>query len=269
MHPILTPLIALVSLIAVADSRVQADDVATQVADESESLKRALQYLVESEQDGATVVLELARRSVFNWSNPVFGTTHGAVYLWTQGERPVVAMKTYRTKNGRWFEQWRSLSEERIRARPGKDASPFWRPMATAEPMRPLPQVPTVPANDRQRLLQMKAIQRSLTIKADIVNAGGTQTLRPLPTPLFRYNTDSVVDGAVFAFAQEASPEVLLIVEARANEQTTRWYYRLASIGIVAVTAEIDGQSVWSEPRRTAQTTRPTDLYDGRRLPAD
>ena len=223
--------------------------------------------LVEIQEDQRPVDLELVQQSMLSWSNPVFGTTAGGLFLWVNDGRPAVVMKTYKTKNDRWFEQIRSLSTNRIIARESQDGAIFWSPDQGAEPMKRLPRSPRPAASEVSRLVQMKSLHRKFVAKGDIEGAGGQQELRVYPRPLYRYKTDAVIDGAVLGFTQGTGPDVLLILEARQSEGEASWYYRLGSIGIFKVDVFYDGEPVWSEPRRTAANTKPTDLYDGRRLP--
>lgn len=72
---------------------------------------------------------------------------------------------------------------------------------------------------------------------------------------------------AMFAYVQGTGPDMLLILEARTDGEQSNWHYALGSIGIFEVEVRRNGMTVWSEPRRTAQSTKPTDIYDGRRLP--
>ena len=234
----------------------------------SEALRRLQGYRLTETSDGEKdVSLEMLPRSLLNWSNPVFGTTGGGLFLWVNGGRPAVLMKTYKTRNDRWFEQVRSFSTGRIVARESDDGEIFWSPAGGAQPMKPVPGAPVPAATEVSRLVQMKSLHRRFTVKGDIEGAGGQQELRLYPRPLYRYKTDEVTDGALLAFTQGTGPDVILMMEARTSGDQPKWHYGLGSIGIFQVEVFYDGAPVWSEPRRTAAGTKPTDLYDGRRLP--
>ena len=236
-------------------------------SEESEALRRVKGYeLSELFEDDQRGDLKLVPKSLLNWSNPVFGTTDGGIFLWVTDERPSVLMKTYKTRNGRWFEQIRSFSTRRVIARESPEGEVFWSPDRGAGPMKRLPGSPRPAATEIARLVQMKAMHRKFTAKGDIEGAGGDQELRRYPRPLYRYKGEEVVDGAMLAFAQGTGPDVILMLEARRAEEDVEWHYRLGSIGIFAVDVSYEGEPVWSEPRRTAPDTKPTDLYDGRRL---
>lgn len=228
-----------------------------------EALARVKEYQL-SQIDGAKEIpLQFVSQSALNWSNPVFGTTDGAFFLWTLEGRVAAVMKTYKTRNGRWFEQVRTFSSLPLVAREAAEAAPFWTPPSAAE-MQRLEDSPKPASTAAARLVQMKALQRSFSASGQLLT--GRQQLRPLPHPLYRYPADDDVDGAMFAYVQGTGPDVLLILEARLREDQPQWYYSLGSIGIFEVQVDRGAETVWTEPRRTAQATGATDIYDGRRL---
>lgn len=244
-------------------------------ADEGDD--RVSEYTLESmTEEGELETLKLQGPSALNWSNPVFGTTDGGLFIWcSPDQRPAVVMKTYKTKKGVWFEQTRSLSVNRIIAK-DKDQAVFWSPSRGVEPMKRLPGAPEPAASSRARLRQMKALHRRFRVTGDLPAAGGKQMLRNYPTPLYRYSHQEGssesgpkagwLEGGVFGFVQGTGPDVILMLEVRSDGEQPKWHYRLGAIGIFAIEVELDGKLVWSEDRRTAAQTKPSELYDGRRL---
>ncbi len=249
-----------VSLVVISFQWAHSQDA---LAPDSEALQRVRKYqLLEIEEDDE-IPLEFSNQSALNWSNPVFGTTSGGFFLWTRDHRVAAVMKTYQTKNGRWFEQIRSFSNRPLVARQTPDAAPFWSPPSAGE-MKQLEASPPPASTATARLVQMKALHRSFSVSGML--ASGRQELRPLPRPLYRYNSEEGIDGAMFAYVQGTGPDMLLILEARMLEDQPQWYYSLGSVGIFEVEVQRGGVTVWTEPRRTAESTKPTDIYDGRRL---
>ena len=232
-----------------------------------EACDRVASYQLTQRIDDVETSLEMLKQSSLNWSNPVFGTTDGRVFIWTDNHCPAVIMKTYKTKSGRWFEQVRSLTTAQVQGR-DKDGKIFWSPNAGAKPMELLTKAPVPGETPIQRLVQMKALHRRFVVTGDVENAGGKQQLRAYPRPIYRYSNDDkgVVDGAVLGFVQGTGLDVVLVLEARKTSEGPRWFYRLAAVGIFAIEVINDGKVVWQEGRRTAANTRPTDIYDGRRL---
>lgn len=238
-------------------------------SEKSPAMQRVEQYVVE-EITGDVSALELVPMSFLSWTNPVFGTTDGGLFMWTSEGRPVVMMKTYKTKQGFWFEQLRSFSQHPVAARERPDQSAFWSPSEGAPEMQPLIDAPVPSGKPLARLVQMKAIHQRFAVTGDIENSGGKQELRAYPRPLYRYESKTaeppVIDGAVFAFVQGTGPDVIVMIEARETDEGPKWFYSVGSIGIFAIEVRYNEKIVATEPRRTAANTRPTDLYDGRRL---
>ena len=146
-----------------------------------------------------------------------------------------------------------------------KDGKVFWSPPATLE-MKPLDDAPLPAVSPTARLSQMKLLHNTFTVTGKI-EPQGQLSLRPLPTPIYRYQSDKIVDGAILAFVQGTGPDMILILEVREVDGKRQWFYELGSIGIFAVEVVRNGQTIWSEARRDTQSTKPTDIYDGRRLP--
>ena len=76
--------------------------------------------------------------------------------------------------------------------------------------------------------------------------------LRLLPQPLFRYETGNdpeLIDGALFAFVQGTDPQSLLLLEARDDAKTARWYFAFARMASGAVTAHYQDREVFSVPK--------------------
>jgi hypothetical protein len=80
--------------------------------------------------------------------------------------------------------------------------------------------------------------------------SGVTRTLRLLPKPIFRYESQDagVLDGVLFALAEATDPEALLILEARRSGSTYVWHFALARMNSVRLTAAYDGKPVWEVP---------------------
>jgi uncharacterized Zn finger protein len=79
---------------------------------------------------------------------------------------------------------------------------------------------------------------------------GDKRTLRMLTQPLYRYEVarDDVLEGALFAFVEGTDPEVLLLIEARANGEKREWQYALCRLNSVHLQAQYKERSVWDVP---------------------
>ncbi|TXT22601.1 MAG: hypothetical protein FD138_3393 [Planctomycetota bacterium] len=86
--------------------------------------------------------------------------------------------------------------------------------------------------------------------------------MRLLVQPVHRYQDESakLIDGAVFVMAHGTNPEVLVQVEAHA-QQPPRWRFSLARLGSAELHVSIDGKEVWTEPRTPGIVGQPVDPY--------
>jgi hypothetical protein len=60
-----------------------------------------------------------------------------------------------------------------------------------------------------------------------------------------------VFDGALIAFVSDAGtdPEVILILEARQDGDTSGWYYRTVRLSISDLFVDYQGERVWTSMR--------------------
>jgi hypothetical protein len=112
--------------------------------------------------------------------------------------------------------------------------------------MSPATLEPPVPLNPRQRLAQMREL--ALRFKCQKTSRKGeTQTLRLLPQPLARYESNShgVVDGGLFAFVEATDPEAILLLELHTGNDTAAWRFGFARMASVQLEASLDDKQVW------------------------
>jgi hypothetical protein len=76
---------------------------------------------------------------------------------------------------------------------------------------------------------------------------GERQALRLLPQPLYRHQSTApeVIDGALFAFVLGTDSEVLLLIEARAASDTTKWQYAFARMNNDELIGLHNEREVW------------------------
>ena len=102
-----------------------------------------------------------------------------------------------------------------------------------------------------QRLSQMRALARDFSASTKDRNQRHLE-LRPLPQPLFRYeSTDpDVLDGALFAFVTSTDPEALLIIEARkpAPADGALWQYAICRMTDLELHMRHKGKEVFAAP---------------------
>ena len=73
------------------------------------------------------------------------------------------------------------------------------------------------------------------------------ESLRLLPTPLYRYEKESekIVDGVVFCFVHTTDPEALLVLEAVRTKDESHWEYAFVRRTTLPVIGQLDKKTVW------------------------
>jgi hypothetical protein len=208
-------------------------------------------YDVRLESDPDTR-LELVKEPVLRWTNPARTGEDGALFIWTRRGRPeligTIFTYVYNNKLSRKHELM-SLAEGPLTAQFG--GKEVWSPKSAGVNFLPLEKAPDVAANSRQRLTQMKSLARDFA--ASMRDLQGEQfQLRLLTQPLVRYEPDPggsrpsrVLDGAIFAFSLGTDPEVLLLLEARPQEEGHAWHYALARFHYIDLTVKHNDRQVW------------------------
>ncbi len=200
---------------------------------------------------------------IFRLDNPVTKVKDSAIFLWTDARtgRPEATIQMFRAPTKYWIHDWTSLSASPIVAESGDRA--VWRPKPGLE-FRPVPGAPAPAATPQARLRQLRAIAEEFTATDDFLGEGWSQ-LRLLPKPWLRYGKagSGVEDGALFAFALGTEPEVVLMIESRADPAGgLRWEYALAPMTSFEVKAFWKGKQVWTLPWRKASKDPTDPFYD-------
>lgn len=207
-------------------------------------------------------ILRYADNSRFNYES--------TLWIWATSGRPaaVVAIEHYprHPKGPRWLYEIASLSTQRIAAEREPDLR--WTAKEPGLKLQPLDDMKPVAEKATRRLSQMKEFCRRFTAHESAVIEGRVE-LRLLSSPLFRYADSgaSVVDGAIFAFANGTNPEVLLVLEASDAKGKAPWQYALVQMTGGAVAVELDGKEVWKRGEADPPAVR--DSYVNGWLPAE
>ena len=71
--------------------------------------------------------------------------------------------------------------------------------------------------------------------------------LRLLTTPLYRYEKESeqILDGGLFCFADGTDPEAVLVIEAVRDGDALSWEYAFMRRTTLPVTGQLDDGNVW------------------------
>jgi hypothetical protein len=200
---------------------------------------------------GATeeAALALEPKSLLQWANPVSGSFHGSVFVWTSHGRPEVIASIYK-----WYSQTphlgvelHSLASSPVRA--VRSGQPEWFPNRAGVELKPIAGAPAPAGSPAQRLRQMRDLAKEFTASETDRN-GVIRELRLLTQPLYRYqSTDSaVLDGALFTFAEGTDTEIIMLIEARKGDSGFVWHYALARMNSVALRVLHRKRPVWSVP---------------------
>jgi hypothetical protein len=220
------------------------------------------------------VPLTLHPEPIFRWSNPVQGSTDGMVFLWINASEPAAVVGVYpEGQTETYLQEWVSVSTQPLTARFGDEA--VWTPQSGGVEWKKISQAEGAATSAPRRLVQMKALAREFAATfVPWVEPDETRKtpLRLLSQPLYRYEAagaaadSSLVDGAIFAFAQGTDPQVLLLLEARREGAAVNWRYAVARLASGAVEAQHNGATVWSAPKHDFRpdATRPYLLLKDR-----
>lgn len=217
----------------------------------------AADYTISLDADGKKE-LQLQSEPVLRWTNPVRGTTDGAVFIWLLDGRPEVATGIYKwsARSGEpdMEHEFSSLSLRSLRA--VRSGNTVWE---TAKPGVELQSLPgaAAPADSKpMRLRQMRSLAKEFTAFHNNPNKPAEE-LRLLAQPIYRYEKtrDPLLDGGLFAFTQATDPEVLLLIEARRAESGVIWQYGIARMTSVALRVRHLDHDVWQAPNCWAQVT--------------
>lgn len=239
-------IVSLGSLFCFADEPVEGDDA-------QEVNKAKFQALVAAFDNFEITVgendelLKFHKTPVLRWPNIRRGTMVGGTFIWTKDERPEVIACLYDWEQGGgiWF-AFQSLSSGNLVAKKGGGL--LWRSKKPDVEFHVLERAP-VPADSAvKRLSQMKELADRFRARLRV--SSGTEELRLLTTPIYRYKSGETIDGALFAFVQGTDPEVILHLEANRrksdNGEMTEWQYAISRRSGRPLDAMLDEKAIWS-----------------------
>ena len=197
---------------------------------------------------------EIVAEPVFRWQNLSRANGQsGAMFVWVDAGRPVVIGGVFSNPEGGRrviMHEFHALGPDRLFP-VFRDSESKWLPGAGVT-LHPLPDSPKVEETFGKRTLQLRAISRDFTANSTD-NEKQRWDLRLLPKPLYRYDKPQgdIIDGALLAFVSDAGtdPEIILILEARKEDDRTAWYYRAVRLSISDLYVDHKGQRVWTSLR--------------------
>lgn len=209
--------------------------------------------------------LKFEPKSLLQWSNPVVGSIHGGVHIWTRNGRPEVVASIYKFSSPLHHlgVEFHSLSLEPVSA--DRDGRAAWVVSTPGIEFKPIPGAPKPAETPTRRLAQMRALAKEFsateTTREEPPKPSVQRDLRLLTQPIHRYaSTDSeVLDGALFTFVLGTDTEIFLIIEARRTAEGYEWQYAFARMNSIVFQALHRGREVWT----TAELPWPV-VGDGR-----
>lgn len=184
---------------------------------------------------------------VLRWTNPTRRGGNGAVFLWVANGRPEAVASFYQFKyNGLLYEdhEFQSLASTALTAE--SEGRKVWFPSEPGVTLARIPDAPAPASAPAERPRQLRTLASHFKAFIDLP-AGKASELRLLPRPLYRFQSDRTdrPDGALFAFVEATDPEVLLLIEAGAEDGVAVWRYGLARMSMAPLHAKFKGKVVW------------------------
>jgi hypothetical protein len=198
---------------------------------------------------GGGAELTLHPEPVLRWTNPVFGTVFGDIFIWTAKGRPEVVGAFVK-----WYhpfthstDEFHSLALGPVLGR--QEGREVWNSARPGVELRPIPGAMPPGSTPGQRLRQMLELVKEFSGR-ETDEKGVDRDLRLLSHPLYRYEQTEgdLLDGALFTFALATDPEVFLLVEARKVDGASRWDYALCRMTTLQLRITHRDTPVWDAP---------------------
>jgi len=214
--------------------------------------RAAEEYTFSRDPKGRTPLpLKLDPNPLLQWSNPVAGSIHGTVFVWTSQGRPEAVASIYKWYGPKYHHlgvEFHSLSTAPVSA--AREGKVIWSSEEPGAAFAPVPGAPAPAEGAAQRLRQMRDMANEFTA-SETTRENVVRELRLLTRPVYRdAGTHPVAfDGALFAFVEGTDPEVFLRLEARKGDAgRPEWVYSLTRMNSLGVRARHRGHEVWSVP---------------------
>ena len=236
-------------------------------AAESSALMDAREHMsdftVTSSAKGRDPVIEMLPNPLLTYGDAARNNEAGTLWAWGKSGRPVAFLELYRNvgKDQPWVHALTLTSPELVQLKgpTGKK----WTPKSSHFALKDFPDSPEVGDKPTVRLRQMKEISRRFEAHEFWDPDNSRFEMRLLVQPVHRYQDESakLTDGAVFVLAHGTNPEVLVQIEAHADQQPPRWRYSFARLGSAEMHVSFDGKEVWTAPRTPGIVGQPVDPY--------
>jgi hypothetical protein len=210
---------------------------------------RELELIVGAGDPAMGMKATLHDQPLLRWSNPTAGSVHGEVFVWILDGRPAAIASVFR-----WYHPFQDGTVEIVSLTPSAvtaldKGAVQWDSRSPGVAFEPLVGRPPAGAKG-VRLTQMRTLVRRFSAELTDKRSGEpvVRGLRLLNQPIFRYESagQGIIDGAIFALAEVTDPEVIVLVEAVKDGDSTSWRYALARMNNHALTVRLDDKLVKS-----------------------
>ncbi|MEK6257400.1 MAG: hypothetical protein AABP62_02175 [Planctomycetota bacterium] len=236
-------------------------------AAESAALMEAREHMsdftVNPSAKGRDAPIDMLPNPLLTYGDAARNNEAGTLWAWGKSGRPVAFLELYRNvgKDQAWIHALTLTSPELVQLNGPADKK--WTPKSSHFALKDVPDSPEVDDKPAVRLRQMKEISHRFEAHEFWDPNNSRFEMRLLVQPVHRYQDKSakLTDGAVFVLAHGTNPEVLIQIEAHADQQPSRWRYSFARLGSAELHVSLDGKEVWTEPRTPGIVGLPVDPY--------
>lgn len=252
-----------------ADIRAQESSLAKQ---ESKKIREATRKTVESilatrTNEDASQPLTLSEKPLLSYREAIGEWTDGSTWVWGKEGRPAAMLSLISHVNRRRTYEFLSFSKHNLELR--EPGGVTWTPKPAWAP-KPIPDTKAPVSSRRLRMAQMRKIARRFTANERDFFAdreqGVLHQLRLLPTPTYRYATESEesLDGGMFALVRDGDLELMLVIEAEKGKagQPARWVFNALPVTVHELNLFFDKQRLWNLRNRSfSEAQDPKQVY--------
>lgn len=217
--------------------------------------------------------LAIVKSPLLRYHDPTRGMNEGTeglmdACLWRIGQsgRPtaLVTLEIYGKGPGRAILSYEFLSLTPLPLDLSSPRGPTWAPSSTPLVMKPFSKAPPPADSARARLIQMRQLARRFSVQEELPGNNKIDC-RLLAQPIDRYagGPETLLDGAIFAFANGTNPELGLLLECSEKD----WTYGIVRLSSAALQAKLDGEVCFEAAKVVKSGAR--DAYVGMAYPIE
>ncbi len=237
-----------------------------QLSDEEKATRRAAEELVktidvEIQYDDKWTKVKRVEKPLLYFSDNTRDHERGSLWAWGDKGRPAAVLELFQNvgKN-RWEFGITNTSGAKLRASRGGEL--WWMENESDVVLKDIPQAPIPAAEAPQRQRQLKLLSQKFT--GHEIDGKNRFELRRIERPVHGYRDEDhgLLEGGLIILANGTNPEILLFVEARADQKDkskTVWQFLVGRAAGIEIYLEYDGKEIFDAPRanRTSGQAKP------------